>query len=97
MGWADQRLADLVADYATLNVATFDAGSLTRLLAGLASVGCAARAAAAAGARRARRRPARGGGTSLDAWPSHGRSRLQPCPASPLLSPLGAASPPLPP
>jgi len=39
MGWADQRLAELVADYATDNIETFDAASLTRLLAGLASVG----------------------------------------------------------
>jgi hypothetical protein len=39
MGWADQRLAELVADYATVNIETFDANSLARLLAGLASVG----------------------------------------------------------
>lgn len=42
MGWADQRLADLVADYAAANISTFNAASLSRLLAGLASVGCAA-------------------------------------------------------
>jgi hypothetical protein len=39
MGWADQRLAELVADYAASNIGSFDAASLTRLLAGLASVG----------------------------------------------------------
>ena len=40
MGWADQRLAELVAEYATINITSFDAPSLSRLLAGLASVGC---------------------------------------------------------
>jgi hypothetical protein len=49
MGWADQRLAELVADYATANIETFDATSLTRLLAGLASVGCAGGGRAGAG------------------------------------------------
>lgn len=39
MGWADQRLAELVAEYATSNIDAFDAHSLTRLLSGLASVG----------------------------------------------------------
>ena len=39
MGWTDQRLADLVADYAQEHVGSFDADHLAELIAGLASVG----------------------------------------------------------
>jgi len=39
MGWADQRLAELVADLAQARMSKFDAGHLADLVAGLASVG----------------------------------------------------------
>lgn len=40
MGWADQRLADLVAGHAEARMAGLDATHLAELMAGLASVGC---------------------------------------------------------
>jgi hypothetical protein len=39
MGWADQRLAELVAGHAQARMGTFDAGHLAELMSGLASVG----------------------------------------------------------
>lgn len=39
MGWTDQRLADLVADYAEEHMDSFDAAHLGELMSGLASVG----------------------------------------------------------
>lgn len=39
MGWADQRLADLVAGHAEARMGAFDAAHLAELMVGLASVG----------------------------------------------------------
>jgi hypothetical protein len=39
LGWADQRLADLVSNFAQSRIGRFDAPHLAQLIAGLASVG----------------------------------------------------------